>query len=37
MMTSFTVGAATITRIEETYEPNFDATEFFPDLRPHGS
>jgi SAM-dependent methyltransferase len=37
MMTSFTVGAATITRIEETYEPDFDATGFFPDWRPHGS
>ena len=33
-MTSFAIGAATVTRIEETYEPNFDATKFFPDWRP---
>jgi glyoxylase-like metal-dependent hydrolase (beta-lactamase superfamily II) len=33
-MTRFTVGAATVTRIEETYEPNFRATEFFADWRP---
>ena len=29
-MTSFAIGAATVTRIEETYEPNFDAAKFFP-------
>ena len=33
-MTSFAIGAATVTRIEETYEPNFDAVKFFPDWRP---
>ena len=32
-MTSFAIGAATVTRIEETYEPNFDAAKFFPDWR----
>src|ERR1051325_139152 len=29
-METFTIGAATVTRIEESYEPNFDATMFFP-------
>ena len=28
------LGAATATRIEETYEPNFDAKVFFPDWNP---
>ena len=32
-MTSFAIGAATVTRIEETYEPNFEAAKFFPDWR----
>jgi glyoxylase-like metal-dependent hydrolase (beta-lactamase superfamily II) len=27
------IGAATITRIEESYEPNFEARTFFPDWR----
>jgi glyoxylase-like metal-dependent hydrolase (beta-lactamase superfamily II) len=31
---TFTIGAATITRIEESYEPNFDAHTFFPDWQP---
>ena len=30
-MDTFTIGAATVTRIEESYEPNFDATMFFKD------
>jgi glyoxylase-like metal-dependent hydrolase (beta-lactamase superfamily II) len=33
-MDTFTIGAATVTRIEETYEPNFEATRFFTDWRP---
>ena len=33
-MTTFAIGAATVTRIEETYELNFDAAKFFPDWRP---
>ncbi len=33
-MTTFTIGAATVTRIEESYEPNFAAATFFPDWRP---
>jgi glyoxylase-like metal-dependent hydrolase (beta-lactamase superfamily II) len=33
-MESFKVGAATVTRIEETYEPNFEAAKFFSDWRP---
>ena len=32
-MTTFAIGAATVTRIEETYEPNFEAATFFPDWR----
>ena len=28
------LGAATVRRIEEFYEPNFDAKIFFPDWRP---
>ena len=32
-MTTFAIGAATVTRIEESYEPNFDAAKFFPDWR----
>ena len=30
----FTIGGATVTRIEETYEPNFEAAKFFADWRP---
>jgi glyoxylase-like metal-dependent hydrolase (beta-lactamase superfamily II) len=33
-VSTFTIGAAKITRIEETYEPNFDAKWFFPDWQP---
>jgi len=33
-MTTATVGAAKITRIEESYEPNFEARTFFADWRP---
>jgi glyoxylase-like metal-dependent hydrolase (beta-lactamase superfamily II) len=33
-MVTVNIGAATVTRIEETYEPNFDAARFFPDWRP---
>jgi glyoxylase-like metal-dependent hydrolase (beta-lactamase superfamily II) len=33
-VSTFTIGAATVTRIEETYEPNFDAVKFFADWRP---
>jgi glyoxylase-like metal-dependent hydrolase (beta-lactamase superfamily II) len=33
-MTTFKIGAATVTRIEETYEPNFDAQIFFADWKP---
>jgi glyoxylase-like metal-dependent hydrolase (beta-lactamase superfamily II) len=41
-MTEVKLGAATATRIEESYEPNFDAKVFFPDWNPavvreHGS
>ena len=28
------VGAATVTRVEESYEPNFDIRRFFPDITP---
>src|SRR5262245_39453653 len=40
-MVEVTLGAATATRIEESYEPNFDAKVFFPDwnaevVREHG-
>ena len=31
-MTEVKIGGATVTRIEETYEPNFDASEIFPRL-----
>jgi hypothetical protein len=33
-MTEVKLGAATVRRIEESYEPNFDATMFFPDWQP---
>ena len=33
-MVTVNIGAATVTRIEETYEPNFDAAKFFPDWQP---
>ena len=33
-MTAFRIGDAMVTRIEDSYEPNFDAKRFFPDLRP---
>jgi glyoxylase-like metal-dependent hydrolase (beta-lactamase superfamily II) len=33
-MVQVTLGAATATRIEESYEPNFDAVKFFPDWNP---
>ncbi|MBX3498015.1 MAG: MBL fold metallo-hydrolase [Alphaproteobacteria bacterium] len=33
-MDAVKIGDATITRIEETYEPNFDAARFFSDWRP---
>jgi glyoxylase-like metal-dependent hydrolase (beta-lactamase superfamily II) len=33
-VSTFTIGAATITRIEETYEPNFEAAKFFAEWRP---
>ncbi len=33
-MTEVKLGAATVQRIEETYEPNFDAKMFFPDWTP---
>lgn len=33
-MSTFTIGAATITRIEESYEPNFEAAKFFADWKP---
>lgn len=32
-MTTAQIGAARITRIEESYEPNFEARTFFPDWR----
>ena len=34
-MTEVKIGAATVTRIEESYAPIFDATKFFPDWRPN--
>jgi glyoxylase-like metal-dependent hydrolase (beta-lactamase superfamily II) len=33
-MNAVKIGDATVTRIEETYEPNFIAAKFFPDWRP---
>ncbi len=33
-MERVTIGAAEVMRIEESYEPNFDAAHFFPDWRP---
>ncbi|MCW5746629.1 MAG: MBL fold metallo-hydrolase [Alphaproteobacteria bacterium] len=33
-MTEVKVGAATVSRIEETYEPNFDPIKFFADWQP---
>ena len=33
-MVEVRLGAATATRIEESYEPNFDAKVFFPDWTP---
>ncbi len=33
-MTQVKLGAATVQRIEESYEPNFDAKAFFPDWQP---
>jgi len=33
-VSTFTIGAATITRIEESYEPNFEAAKFFADWTP---
>jgi glyoxylase-like metal-dependent hydrolase (beta-lactamase superfamily II) len=33
-MTEVKIGAATVSRIEESYEPNFDAAKFFADWRP---
>ena len=33
-MDAVLVGAARVTRIEETYEPNFDARHFFPEWQP---
>src|SRR5947207_3172701 len=33
-MTELKLGAATVQRIEESYEPNFDAKMFFPDWQP---
>jgi len=33
-MHALTIGAATVTRIEETYEPNFAAATFFPAWQP---
>ena len=30
-MAEVKLGAATVRRIEESYEPNFDAKAFFPD------
>ena len=33
-MDAVKIGDATVTRIEETYEPNFDAAKFFSDWRP---
>ena len=33
-MTDVKLGGATVQRIEESYEPNFDAKMFFPDWQP---
>ena len=33
-MTDVKLGDATVQRIEESYEPNFDAKMFFPDWTP---
>ncbi len=33
-MTELKLGAARVQRIEESYEPNFDAKMFFPDWQP---
>ena len=33
-MVEVKLGAATATRIEESYEPNFEAQKFFPDWKP---
>jgi len=33
-MTELKLGAATVQRIEESYEPNFEAKSFFPDWQP---
>ena len=33
-MVEVKLGAATVKRIEESYEPNFDAKMFFPDWTP---
>lgn len=33
-MTEVRIGAATVSRIEESYEPNFDAATFFADWQP---
>src|SRR4051812_3332745 len=33
-MDTITIGAATVTRIEESYEPNFEATKFFAEWTP---
>ena len=33
-MTEVKLGAATVRRIAESYEPNFDAKMFFPDWQP---
>ena len=33
-MVEVKLGAATATRIEESYEPNFEAPKFFPDWKP---
>ena len=33
-MTEVKLGGATVQRIEESYEPNFDAKMFFPDWQP---
>lgn len=30
-MSTFSIGGATVTRVEETYEPNFEAVKFFAD------
>ena len=35
IMTAVKIGGATVTRIEESYAPIFDATKFFPDWRPN--